>query len=900
MSNKLVYDLVADDSRYQQAITRAIDANNRYSRSTRQTSENTKKDFDLVSQSGEVLKSTMIGVGGAIAGAFAVSSIQSYISVTMEAMDQTGKFAGRIGISTDALQGLRYAAGQAGVGMRDLDTSLQRMTRRVSEVADGTGVAQSALEELGLSATELNKLSPDQQLRAIAEAMRGVTSENDRLRLSVKLFDQGGAGMVNLLAEGSEGLQAMEDRARRVGRVLDAELIANVQDANDAIDDFQSVIGSTAQEMVGQLAPAIKTTAEALTALVMDERTAAAAGMATYAMLGRLTGALMTRTAATIQSTIASQKATQATIEQARREEELAQKQIRAAMGAANARAASERLAAARKTLAAATNQATISTQAMNVASRALNGTMALMGGPVGIAMMAAGAMAYYVSSSNDAAEANHQLASSTDDLIAKLGDLSEAELRVSRDRAVDAIYQLERDLKDLEKEIEKTSPTITISAYTTGGEEMVTAYRAGAVELNELTLQQEKWNTRLQNTRDYLAEIDSRLNPDVAANDEIIPDGLSEEELKKQADRNERWMSQLRQRVMSQQELLDSNYRADRARVEKEIQDQEQKAEALRLIDQKYDADKQLLDDREQERRNRQIEHEKNLLLSIEQRGMTEQELLWSRYEQDVQRVELEIQNEQRKEQALRTLWENYARDKQELDDQVAENARNSVERMLDTITGSQDRANTIIQGFASGMSAALADAAMSGELSFNRMAEAIINDMLRMYIQAQIVGPMMQAFGFGGMSAGGAGAGTGTVVAGVNHTGGIAGVADAGQRAVNASVFAGAPRFHTGGIVGSEVPIIAQRGEGVFTAEQMKRLAPAGGQTELKVSLKIINEDGEAKEVSRVEQNQKDGTLEMKAFIRSVVNGDLNDGGPIDRTLRAQYSGLSRRGYG
>lgn len=62
------------------------------------------------------------------------------------------------------------------------------------------------------------------------------------------------------------------------------------------------------------------------------------------------------------------------------------------------------------------------------------------------------------------------------------------------------------------------------------------------------------------------------------------------------------------------------------------------------------------------------------------------------------------------------------------------------------------------------------------------------------------------------------------------VFHAGGIIGGAAPG-RVVPMEIFAGARRFHTGGLIGSdEVPIIGRRGEGVFTPEQMRALGPAG----------------------------------------------------------------------
>ena len=77
------------------------------------------------------------------------------------------------------------------------------------------------------------------------------------------------------------------------------------------------------------------------------------------------------------------------------------------------------------------------------------------------------------------------------------------------------------------------------------------------------------------------------------------------------------------------------------------------------------------------------------------------------------------------------------------------------------------------------------------------------------------------------------------------VAHVGGVIGSDPLPSRSVHPTVFDNAPRFHGGGVVGNEVPIIAQRGETVFTPGQMRALGSELGQKpEVKVNVHVDNQ--------------------------------------------------------
>ena len=82
----------------------------------------------------------------------------------------------------------------------------------------------------------------------------------------------------------------------------------------------------------------------------------------------------------------------------------------------------------------------------------------------------------------------------------------------------------------------------------------------------------------------------------------------------------------------------------------------------------------------------------------------------------------------------------------------------------------------------------------------------------------------------------------------------------------------FAGAPRFHAGGVVGlksGEVPIIAQHGEGIFTRQQMRALGPRP-----EVNININNLPGQRAEVQQ-RQDSAGNIFADVTILEEMVQG-------------------------
>jgi len=239
----LVVDLVAESAKYVAELKKA-------NKATTNWSQEVKKASSAVAKS-------LVAAGTAAAGALA-----AMYTVTASSIDEQAKFADKIGVTTDALAGLQHAGELTGVSTNTLNLGLQRMTRRVAEAAEGTGTASAALEELGLQAEQLNQLTPDEQFKAIADAMGEVENKSDKLRLAFKLFDSEGTALVNTLDLGAEGLEEITREAEAFGIALTRVDAQKVEDANDAFYRAGLLSKGFAKQLTVELAPIVKGVSE--------------------------------------------------------------------------------------------------------------------------------------------------------------------------------------------------------------------------------------------------------------------------------------------------------------------------------------------------------------------------------------------------------------------------------------------------------------------------------------------------------------------------------------------------------------------------------------------------------------------------------------------------------------
>lgn len=258
-------ELSANAARFEADMKDARDAARKHGRGIQKQFKSMGKSIGGALASLTGLKGGLAGLAGAVTvGGFGVLTTRA-----LQSADAIAKASDKIGLGVEALQELRYAAELSGVAQNTLDMAMQRFSRRVGEAAQGSGELQGTLEQYGIAV-----LDADGRQRALtdvlfdyAEAVKNAGSDQERLRMSFKAFDSEGAALVNLLRQGGASMAEMREEARRLGIVLDEDMVREAEKANDAFTRMRKILGANLDKAFISLAPAISGLGEAMAAM---------------------------------------------------------------------------------------------------------------------------------------------------------------------------------------------------------------------------------------------------------------------------------------------------------------------------------------------------------------------------------------------------------------------------------------------------------------------------------------------------------------------------------------------------------------------------------------------------------------------------------------------------------
>ncbi len=218
----------------------------------------------------KLAKSKVLGFGAALGAGITVAAAARLAQGQFTAVDALGNMADKLGFATEKLAAYQLAAQIGGVSSEQLGTSLQRMLKAISDAGQGLATQKRAFDQLGLSVDNLKSLAPSEAFKQIGEALNGVASRADKVRIAMDVFGRSGAGLLNVFAAGRESLEKFERVTRTFGTAISNLATKKIELANDSFTLLREAVTGLGRSMAVELAPFVLSTGDGLTKMAQE------------------------------------------------------------------------------------------------------------------------------------------------------------------------------------------------------------------------------------------------------------------------------------------------------------------------------------------------------------------------------------------------------------------------------------------------------------------------------------------------------------------------------------------------------------------------------------------------------------------------------------------------------
>lgn len=207
-----------------------------------------------------------IGLASAVALGGVTLALTALNSAARTAVTELGGIdasARRIGVSTTALQEWRFAALGAGAAAESADFALTSFAAKLGEATlQQSGGAYNSLRALEFSPQQIAQLRDvEEALPRIANRIAAMGSETERLRVAREL---GLEPLLGVLAQGEGAFDRAAENARRLGYVIDADLLSRAREMNGEWAQASAVIDVQLKSSLIELAPTFIEVAESI------------------------------------------------------------------------------------------------------------------------------------------------------------------------------------------------------------------------------------------------------------------------------------------------------------------------------------------------------------------------------------------------------------------------------------------------------------------------------------------------------------------------------------------------------------------------------------------------------------------------------------------------------------
>lgn len=156
--------------------------------------------------------------------------------------DALADSAAQLGITTQELQGLDYAARVSGASSEKLAQALSFLSDGLGEAQRGEGAMAKAMRDSGIQMGTTIEVLFD-----VADKVKAARTETEKMNIATTyLGARGGKLMVSFLNQGADGLKRLQEEAAKKGQIWDAATLAKLDEAKDSFETLKSAFVTVA------------------------------------------------------------------------------------------------------------------------------------------------------------------------------------------------------------------------------------------------------------------------------------------------------------------------------------------------------------------------------------------------------------------------------------------------------------------------------------------------------------------------------------------------------------------------------------------------------------------------------------------------------------------------------
>jgi len=204
-----------------------------------------------------------------MAAAAAATGLSIYgIAQRIESLAGVVDKANQTGLSAEFIQQLGFAADQSGVSVDGLLGGLAKMTIELGKTQLNSEETSNNLKQIGLEASSLADMKPEDQFLAIADAIAKLPTAAEKAAATVAIFGRSTSEMIPLLGEGEKGIRSLMEEAKNLKIGISTEDLQSIAKADDAMARMKSSLSSVVSNIAVSLAPVFEQISNSLTEIL--------------------------------------------------------------------------------------------------------------------------------------------------------------------------------------------------------------------------------------------------------------------------------------------------------------------------------------------------------------------------------------------------------------------------------------------------------------------------------------------------------------------------------------------------------------------------------------------------------------------------------------------------------